>query len=789
MATYNFSEVSDFEFEELCRDLLQAELGASLELFAPGPDEGIDIRYIGCNESGCTTIVAQCKRWAEDSFARLLRHLRKVELPKVEKLGPQRYILMTSVKLTPDRKDRIVEALKPWIKTPHDVMGKHDISGLLARHREIERRHLKLWLTSGEVLDALLNSDIYNRSEGALEQAKRQLRLWVPNESFARAREVLEANHVCVISGAPGIGKTMLANVLSVGYVSKGYELIAISEDIDEGERAWRSNVRQVFLYDDFLGHVTYGELRLRKNEDSRLAKFLDRVRRTENKRFILTTREYILSEALRRYERLSNMELAKAKSIVSLQDYTHGIRGRILYNHLFFSTLPSNLKTALLPNKRYWDVIRHGNYNPRVIEHFVSLPGVVSFSPDEFVSNTFATLEDPTKVWDVIFENLPDMARRIMLAVASLPTEVYLDDVRSVVTSISPSDFDASRFKNAIGMVEGTFIDIREVAPGLEGHQRIVVIRDPSVRDYLWARLEAVNGEADALIEHSIFFEQCVILYEGRNHVDSMRPRSASRKPYRNLNGNVVGHEVVARRAADLIDSPSPVLSRWNISGLEILKKETKSLERRTTFLMDLFAAHQTSQVVAASAGSVLDAIVGKWKVGLGSPNEGLEMLKHAAKVKGFANEDVLEDAGRALYHLTTTRLEEKEDFEALIGLSTLDPRIFAEPQRALESWSSKFEIFLYGERDWLLEEIDDPDWLEDEIRRIGRIAAKLGMDISELEAAVESRMGDLRTEWECDSDADIPELHTHASHESEMEEVDALFQSLRLTHVVPCN
>ena len=304
---------------------------------------------------------------------------------------------MTSVKLTPDRKDRIVAALKPWIQSPKDVIGKHDISGLLARHREIERRHIKLWLTSSEVLDALLNSDIFNRSEDARDQFKHQLRLWVPNPSFARSRKILDAERVCVISGAPGIGKTMLANVLSAGYAGRGYQLVAISEDIHEGDRAWRTKQRQIFLYHDFLGHVTYGELHLRKNEESRLARFLERVRGSENKRFILTTREYILSEALHRYERLSEIEITSSKNIITLEDYTHLIRGRILYNHLFFSELPAYLKTALLSDERYWDVINHRNYNPRVIEHAVSLPGIASLSPDEFVSNIFATLEDPS--------------------------------------------------------------------------------------------------------------------------------------------------------------------------------------------------------------------------------------------------------------------------------------------------------------------------------------------------------------------------------------------------------
>ena len=77
MTTYNFSQISDFEFESLCRDLLQAEFGHSLELFAPGPDGGIDIRYIGEVDGEEHTIVAQCKRWDENSFDNLLRHLSR----------------------------------------------------------------------------------------------------------------------------------------------------------------------------------------------------------------------------------------------------------------------------------------------------------------------------------------------------------------------------------------------------------------------------------------------------------------------------------------------------------------------------------------------------------------------------------------------------------------------------------------------------------------------------------------------------------------------------------------
>ena len=792
MATYNFSQISDFEFESLCRDLLQAELGHSLELFAPGPDGGIDIRYIGEVGGEGHTIVAQCKRWDENSFNNLLRHLSRVELPKVQELAPNRYIVMTSVGLTPARKNRIVEALDPWVKIPSDVIGRDDLSGLLAKHQDVEHRHVKLWLTSTEVLDALLNSGIARRSEDAVERAQRQLRVWVPNPSFNRARETLEANHVCVISGAPGIGKTMLGDVLMAGYAAQGYQQVAISDDIEEGDSAWRTNRPQIFLYDDFLGQVTYGELHLKKNEQSRLARFLERVRDSENKRLILTTREYILAEAMHRYERLSDRKIAPLKSIVSLEDYTNAIRGRILYNHLFFSNLPSTLKTALLPGKRYWDVIRHPNYSPRIIEHAVDLPDVATLNRDDFVSNIFATLDDPTRVWGRIFDNLPDMARRVLLVLASLPTYVFLGDVRDAVKSLWPTNFDAGKFTNAVGMIEGTFIDLREAKPGQASSERLISIRNPSVRDYLWSRLETIEGEAEILLEGSIFFEQCVVLYQGQNHVNSNLPASFRRTASVARKRMVVNHERVASRSIKLMTSPSPIVSWFRNEDSTYAERERMNLERRAEFLMTLLAEHSTNRSIGPSALVALETVVTEWESGRGSTSDGVRTIDRSITAREFLPEDTFERAERALFSLITERLNQTQDFEALVELANLSTHLFDCPNRSLESWCTEFEDFLDGERSWLLEDIDDPDWLDSEMRDIRRVADALGLDIGELERLAENRIDSLRTDWEPDIDSDMPELYSDSEEPSdedeEEHEIDALFQSLHELSVPPC-
>ena len=588
---------------------------------------------------------------------------------------------MTSVPLSPDRKDKVVAALQPWIRNPSDVIGRDDISGLLARHNEVERRHIKLWLTSAEVLDALLNSDIATRSEGAIEHARRQLRLWVPNQSFERARAVLDDARVCVISGAPGVGKSMLADVLLAVYTKLGYEPVVISGDIDEGERTWRSTRRQIFHYDDFLGHVTYGELRLRKNEGSRLAQFVNRIHTSNDKRIILTTREYILSEAIQRYERLADIDFQLYKSIVSLKDYTDLIRAKILYNHLFFSNLPSELKTALVPRQQYWDIIRHRNYNPRTIDHAVNMPAVSRLKPSEFVDNMLETLNNPAGLWERIFGNLPSMSRSVLLAMASLPSEVLLEDLQNAVRNLSPGSFDPGEFRSAMKMVDGSFLNIEATNILREGRGKrthIISIRDPSVSDYMWSRFEAVGGEIEILLSGAIFFEQCIVLYEGHNHAAPISRRIGDRKARDESRRVVADHDAIAKRALALIGSSSPLLTRLANQGRAHRVREVPRLERRTTFLAHVLAENQGSQAVAEAATQALLICRGEWEAGKGSASEGIDLLRMVKGIEKLLPSDAPKRAGQTFLGLIADRLEESEDFAALVELAELWPELF---------------------------------------------------------------------------------------------------------------
>jgi Restriction endonuclease len=107
-AMYDFLALSPLDFEELIRDLLQEELGILLESFGPGRDKGIDFRH---SAAGHSTVV-QAKHYGRSGNKQLLRAAR-LENKKVKALWPavQRYILATSVSLSPGLKTQLVAAM------------------------------------------------------------------------------------------------------------------------------------------------------------------------------------------------------------------------------------------------------------------------------------------------------------------------------------------------------------------------------------------------------------------------------------------------------------------------------------------------------------------------------------------------------------------------------------------------------------------------------------------------------------------------------------------------------
>lgn len=286
MADYDFHQLSPHDFEQMGRDILQAEWGFNLESFKTGKDGGIDFRYAQSNSS----IVVQCKHYIRTGLAGLLRDLEK-EAIKVRNIKPLRYVLVTSVPLSPANKNDIVKIIGADVLNSGDILGQDDLNNRLTQYPAIEENHYKLWLASRAVFDRVLNNSIVTQSEFKVRAIYKDMPRYVQSNAFPRALKILNSDRIVIIAGAPGVGKTTLANLLLYEHLEKGYQAVVIQRDIQEGQTLFQEGKPQVFYYDDFMGTTFLGDrgAGFNHNEDRTLIDFIAMVRASPNARLILT--------------------------------------------------------------------------------------------------------------------------------------------------------------------------------------------------------------------------------------------------------------------------------------------------------------------------------------------------------------------------------------------------------------------------------------------------------------------------------------------------------------------
>lgn len=474
MDSFELGRLTHHDFEALCWDLLGEVLGVPLEIFPPGADGGTDLRHTGVQGD---SLIVQCKHWQRSGQARLITHMAREELPKIQRLNPDRYVLAASTELNVAGKEKLRKALLPFIRTTGDIYGLDEIVEELRRRPEVVRRHFRLWLSSTAVLQTVLNQNVFLRSSRLRADLVREAATLVPHAGFERALEMLEARHVCIITGMPGVGKTTVAGMLTTWLAHKGYAVYEISHDIGEAYDVWQDDVLQMFLYDDFLGRTTLAPV-LNKNEDNRLKSLIRQVAISPGKALVMTTRDYILETARQQHDRLSEEDIEGALSVVHLADLTPEVRGQILYNHVYYSEIPVLEKRTFADPGIWGPVLKHQNFIPRLIEETLRLHKGSEPAAVALVKN----LDNPQRIWEHIVENeLASEAIHILEVLFTFGgtpfavTEIQETWCRYRGELGLPDEMRA--FRRGLRMLEGTMLVIdREEAR----------FHNPSIEDYL---------------------------------------------------------------------------------------------------------------------------------------------------------------------------------------------------------------------------------------------------------------------------------------------------------------
>lgn len=510
MCNYDFEILQYNEFENLTRDLLQKEFGIFIESFKDGKDGGIDLRFGISKKAKCIVQVKRYKNWSS-----LKTQLEK-EVEKVKVLNPERYILSTSVPLSPANKDTIKAIFEPYIHDTTDILGRDDINNLLDKHSDVEKQYYKLWLSSTEVLNELLHKSVRNWSRFELDTIREEIRTYVSNSSFNRAMEILKEQKYVIISGIPGIGKTTLARMLVYEILTamKYDEFVCIEDNLHDAAGLFQEGKKQVFFFDDFLGSNTFVE---ETGFENKLISFIKAIRRESGKMFVLTTREYILAQAKEHYEKLQTNNIEIAKCTIDMGTYSTVIRARILYNHLADAALPSEYVEQLLSNNNYLNIVKHKNFNPRVIETYID-SGLWKQDPaDQFVQSFVQLFDRPTCVWEKAFNALSPFGQYALLVLGTMDREVYVNDWRTAFKAFCKNtqqelhlSYSDAEFKKNIKVLEECFIRTRTT----KMKQLLVALYNPSVRGFIVEYLKELQDLQRQLLTSAYYVEQLYSIF-----------------------------------------------------------------------------------------------------------------------------------------------------------------------------------------------------------------------------------------------------------------------------------
>ncbi len=774
----SFEELSDYDFELVVADLLSALWKVKVDTFPQGRDGGVDLRVLGpCGrplELGAgEELVVQCKHRPRDGIARLRGELRR-EASKSVVESATRYVLVTSARLTRVNKGEIVQIFDNRIRE-EDIFARNDIQDLLRRFPEVERSNAKLWMTSGSMLSVILHQTEHLRSKALIDELLRLRSTYVETPLVREAYDHLERQGICILVGPPGVGKTVTAHILLLRLMHAGWQPVTGIGDVRELESQLVGDVRQVLLYDDFLGQSNLQE-KFRPGEDAELVRLVNYVRSETSKCLILTTRDYILRQAAQTYEKLNSPIFDASKVTIRLSSLNIGLRAHILYNQLYYSPLREVAAAAPDKRHRYLALTRHRNYNPRLIQEAIaaavregrlesSTGGRRRFrAPEDSVNETEYSngspksnqqvasssvvldvpdylqqaLDDPGMLWGHILRyQLSSVQRTLLFVRASFGTPpVFLLDVYAAIRAfcclenlrIGSLELDA-----ALSVLDGDLLSVSRLE---RGRAQVLIERlEPGVAD---AVRKFIEGDSDLmlqLVRSSTAFEQIRWL---TTLVSVFRePQARPRQPARAYNRMII-NELIAAAERTLM-SPRTSIGR-DLFGVSRLSP-FGDIGQRFRLLKQLYSmsSREPSPTLLDEIGPSLTARIGN--IRQAEVYELLSVLREGIPDRWRSKRTDIEVAA----------LEEWGEPDDIDGWNFLRDIIDIVPTTAeyKAEKQGEVEFFIFEELDVIRDrlETDDEDYdVADELQALSDLGDRwdLTIDISELEELAESRRED---------------------------------------------
>ncbi len=505
---FNFNILSPIEFEELCKDIISDKLKMEFKTFKIGKDGGIDLRN---KENG---IVCQCKHIKKYSDLKSSLEKEKNKIKLIKEL--KKYYLMVSTELTPKNEDEILELMKDYLKSSEQLISIKELESILDNEEKLEilKRNSKLWLTSYRVLEIFQNKFMDFQVASIYNEIKSEINYFVETKIFKECLEKIKKEKILIITGSPGVGKTINSNMVVARMLTDNQNLkvkTITGSNYEELIKSLNKDEEELIILDDFLGQ---SYLEKTTSDIDNIISIINYVLKNSKKFLLLNSRLYVISQTKNENEKISRIldSLETNKYIINMDEISLLERTKILYNLHYFNNVPysyfEELRKKDLLYYRFENIINHRNYSTRIIEYCVLNYQRNMIKKEKYYDYIIDNLTNPSKVWKVQFGKLSKEEISYLHTMYSISSS-------NVSNNILRECYDNVTKNRNYDTEKNSFITISEkmtnsiIKQELNDKDIILNVINPSVNDYMLNDLKRNPVELEKMIKESIYLEQ----------------------------------------------------------------------------------------------------------------------------------------------------------------------------------------------------------------------------------------------------------------------------------------